>query len=97
MSNKISERLAKFWQFPETAPKDGTPIIIDAGYPYPLVGVWNRIEGRWICAELNSDMFNGEWEDAYFENESYETIRRWMPLPKINGIHKIKGKNDASS
>ena len=91
MSNKISERLAKFWQFPETAPIDGTPIIIDAGYPWPLIGVWNKVEQRWVCAELKVDLFKGEWEDTYFENESYHTIVWWMPLPKV------KGKNDASS
>ena len=83
MTKEVSNNLSELWQPAETAPHDGNPILVDAGYPWPLVCVWNHVENAWICAELNVGMFNGEWNDTYFEYEKRKTIKAWIPLPAV--------------
>lgn len=66
------------WQPIETAPKDGTPILVvcvgnhpDTGKPFvPTVATWDR---RWITCE-GCDYDCEEW-DTSFDPDF------WMPLP----------------
>ena len=67
------------WRPIETAPKDGTHILVwgpDSGgiygftVPYqPMVVLWWKDDGRWVARE-NDDM---EWGD----------LTHWMPLPEL--------------
>ena len=49
--------------------KDGKPFIGKfKGYPYPVVAVWNPVNKQYVYSMLQVDLYQGEWEDAYFEN-----------------------------
>jgi hypothetical protein len=66
------------WQLIETAPKDGTPILLyspDAIEPGVFIGMYLQFEGE---AE-------GEWFDYWREDGCHPIevgITHWMPLPK---------------
>lgn len=72
-------------QHPDTAPKDGTTILADFGYPSLTVAVWNAPSGKWVAAELHADLYQGEWNDTYFQNEHepQEAMRGWLPFPVV--------------
>lgn len=67
------------WQTIDTAPKDGTTIILACG---------NRVTvGDWISPEMvnnwDGDDFDAHWQswDGGFINESEHSATHWMPLP----------------
>ena len=66
----------------ETAPKNRT-ILLDVGLPWAVVGVFNSISVGWAFAELQAGMYEGEYEDTYFQNEIEKTPRGWMELPPV--------------
>lgn len=82
---EIPAALAEYWQPAETAPRDGNPFLADTEYPWPLVCAWNDAEKMFVCAQLNVNMFEGKYNDTYFESEQYEEIKAWMPLPAVKG------------
>ena len=71
------------WQSIETAPRDGTVIILNIGLPWAVCGVWCKPSDAWCCAELQSDAYNGKWDDNYFQNEYERTPTGWQPMPAI--------------
>jgi len=72
------------WQTPETAPKDDV-IIANLGFPFPLVATWNKPSGQWVTANLEVDLYHGEWNDTSFCNEYFaeKELLGWMPLPEV--------------
>ena len=72
------------WLSAETAPKDGTVILADIGYPWAIPAVWNDVSDDWAVA------VPGECEvktgvDRYFECD-YEgacELKAWQALPEI--------------
>jgi len=72
------------WKTPETAPKDGTVILGDFGYPWPFVAVWNSYDEKWVMPSLNAQKMEYGKIDYWFENEQEraEDLKSWMPLPK---------------
>lgn len=65
------------WQPIETAPKDGTPILLHCGLPVPYIGLWldgaKITEHGWYC----------------FESRPHRTIngvKHWMPIPKFPNV-----------
>lgn len=72
------------WQSPKTAPKGGV-IIANLGFPFPLVATWNKPSSKWVAANLEIDLYNGEWNDSSFSNEyfSEKELLGWMPLPEL--------------
>lgn len=69
---------------PKTAPKDGTCILgkFDS-YPFVTITSWNGADKKWVVAELNIGMYEGEYNDTYFENEHYDdsSLIGWERLP----------------
>ena len=74
------------WLPPETAPKDGNVFLANVGYPWPVVCSWNGASEKWVYADFQCGMYEGEWNDTYFENDwTYESsLIAWLPLPNIN-------------
>lgn len=71
------------WNYPESAPKDGTQILADVGLPWAVVAVWCSHDEKWVYPNLQAcDMANGT-TDTYFENEQESTIKGWLPLPEL--------------
>ncbi len=78
------------WQPIETALDkiteiDNTPVLlVIKGHLSPVVGVWSRSETKWVYAHFQLDMYEGEWIDAYFENEwcLADEPTHWIPLPE---------------
>jgi hypothetical protein len=73
------------WRLPETAPKDGTIILADFGWPWPFVAVWNNYDEKWSTVALNAQTMYNKKMDFWFENEQEPTecLKYWMPLPKL--------------
>lgn len=72
----IGEAMASPWIGIETAPKDGTWIIIcKAGRDEVLIAFWHRLMGAW-WGQGGSD---GQWE-------KWEKATHWMPIPAIPGV-----------
>jgi hypothetical protein len=73
------------WKTPETAPKDGTVILGDFGYPWPFVTIWNDIDMHWVTVSLQAQEMPSEMIDYWFENEqaTMDELKYWMPLPKL--------------
>ena len=71
------------WNDPKTAPKDGTLILADVGFPWPVAAVWNSHDDKWVYATLQACEMANNTLDVYFENEQESEIRGWLPMPKL--------------
>jgi Lar family restriction alleviation protein len=73
------------WQSPETAPRDGTLILGDFGWPWPNVAVWDEYDGQWCIATLQAGpMVDGptnSWIET--DTERRDSLRRWMEMPTL--------------
>jgi hypothetical protein len=71
-----------------TAPKDGTIFLANFGQPLLVCCCWNEASNKWIYANPQTDMHDGDWCDRYFDNEwedeSY--LKGWIPLPTCHTI-----------
>jgi len=76
--------MSEEWQEIETAPKD-RQILLDVGLPWPVVGAYNHIEEAWLYANFQMGMFNGKFDDLYFETELEYKPKFWRELPKLRG------------
>lgn len=68
---------------PETAPKNGTVILGDFGYPWLVPAAWNSYDERWAITIVQSSPLDGK-DDTWFETE-WETesaLAGWMPMPE---------------
>lgn len=52
------------WQTAETAPRDRM-ILADMGMPWACLAIWNEPSGNWCVTELEVDLYEGQWNDAY--------------------------------
>lgn len=57
------------WQPIETAPKDGTKVLI-----YHIRDKWMICAGHWPC--------NSYWSESYASNIKLNNPTHWMPLPE---------------
>ena len=68
------------WQPIETAPMDGTPILVfspDSIEPHIFTVIWTD----WVDAE-NGEVIEGNWTDLCDDQEFGATITHWQPLPE---------------
>lgn len=65
---------------PETAPRDGTQILGDFGWPWLQVAAWSEGVQKWAVAEFGLCPFT---QDARFETEyeDHSMLKAWVPLP----------------
>ena len=71
------------WQPPKTAPKGDVIIALFDCTPIPVMATWNEPEQQWGCSSVQVNLYQGKWNDTYFQSE-YETsnaLKAWMPLP----------------
>lgn len=66
-------RAANGWMPIETAPKDGTPILVLKKGFHPAVARW--LEGQWMTANAEANYSNGN--PCYLE----WNLTHWQPLP----------------
>lgn len=67
--------VANSWMPIETAPKDGTPILVLKKGFHPAVARW--LEGQWMTANAEANYSNGN--PCYLE----WNLTHWQPLPAI--------------
>jgi len=67
------------------APPRDNLFLANIGYPYYVLAHWNEGMGYYIYAELQVDMYKGEWDDTYFQTESFQEsdIISWIEMPRI--------------
>lgn len=71
------------WMPIDTAPKDGTAILISGVMPWAVVGCFNGSHSEWCYANLQCEPVDGVWNDYYFETDSAHPKDKlmWQPLP----------------
>lgn len=80
------ERKPLTWQPIETAPKDGTPLLLWEEYSTnPFVGWWSG--NRWTVSHEHVDA-EGGWDGAIVVDKLSSAITHWAPLlaPPAHGI-----------
>lgn len=71
------------WLDIESAPRDGTNVLLDIGFPWPVIGFFDEIHSNWVYSQLQCSNFDGDC-DFYFETEWQKIDPKfWMPLPEI--------------
>lgn len=69
------------WQPPETAPKDGTLILADMGWPWPCLACWDEYDEKWVYTNRLIDGTEGA-QHPYFETEygRNDELKRWTAV-----------------
>lgn len=73
------------WNSPQIAPRDGTQILADFNYPWPVIAAWNDHDERWATATMQAcEMIEGK-TDIWFETEreNHKDLKGWLELPEI--------------
>lgn len=65
------------WQPIETAPKDGSKILLVDGYDFMVVGWW----GQSSVGYHQKEWVYGECEGEYNSRNIFDCPTHWMPLP----------------
>ncbi len=84
-SNQGKAAAGSGWQPGATAPRDGTMILADVGFPWSVPAVFDPYDEQWIYATLQaSPMENGVnnfWLET--DTEKKDGVKRWMPMPAL--------------
>jgi hypothetical protein len=67
------------WQSIETAPRDGTKILLHQKFlpDEPFIGYWDF--NKWVVSKVSISADVGDWIIDNIDNQEY--ITHWMPLP----------------
>ena len=70
---------------PETAPKDGTVILGDFGWPWMLTACWNNHDEKWAVSMIQACLMENGKVDTYFEadQEEHKSLKGWLPMPEV--------------
>lgn len=67
------------WQPIETAPKDGTVVLLLEGHETePFIGRWNDFRSRWVASTYHYDT---DGNACVIDRVYSEGVTHWMPLP----------------
>lgn len=71
------------WEMPETAPKDGTIILGDFGYPWAVPAVWDPVVEEWATAQLSpcAPDESVEWQTEWL---GHRRLKGWYAMPVID-------------
>lgn len=74
-----------------TPPKNRL-FLADIGYPHYVIAHWSKVNNQYVFAEMQVDLYQGEWDDVYFQTEYFEEeeIKSWIELPSSK--HLINNK-----
>ncbi len=64
----------------EDAPKDGTSILGDFGWPWWTPCAWCARSGKWAVTNIQAEEFGG---DCWWETDVDGELRGWVPMPKM--------------
>ncbi|MCK9172292.1 MAG: hypothetical protein M0O99_02270 [Desulfuromonas thiophila] len=80
---------------PDTAPKDGKPFLANVGHPWLLMCCWNPVTESWCCAMPQTDLYEGKFQDTYFENHYFDDheLIGWLPVPEIEQPSRALPRN----
>lgn len=67
----------------ETAPKDGTIILGDFGWPWLMPAAWSAMSGKWVVAVFQAAGKADEIEDVWWETDMEGDLKGWMPVPEL--------------
>lgn len=73
------------WQPPKTAPKKDVILACFDDCPLPVTATWNEPEQQWVFSLAQVNLFEGQWNDTFFETqyECADQLKAWMPLPQL--------------
>lgn len=77
------------WLPPETAPRDGSVILADTGYPWPVLAVWSDFAESWVTTELQASVCN-DLNDPAWVTEGELRLRGWMVLPSTRAAEGVE-------
>lgn len=70
------------WLPPEIAPRDGSVILADTGYPWPVLAAWSEYAENWVTTELQASVCEGKADPAWV-TEHEDELLGWMELPEV--------------
>ena len=73
------------WLDPQVAPKDGTVIIADFGWPWAVPAIWDPVDETWATAQLSPSAPDESvgWETEW---EPHKNLKRWIPIPFLPNV-----------
>jgi hypothetical protein len=86
----------------DTCPKD-KPVLLDAGYPWLVYGIWNEVSKQFCYCNLEASQMADDKLDTYFSNEwEAPTDRKgnpnffgWLPIPEGYELNQMLKKSQS--
>lgn len=99
--NLIADQLCDTlgWMPPESAPSNGTLIIGDFGWPWPIPCVWDPYDEMWCVATIQASPMVDGADNYWFEidTESKHCLRRWMHMPVLPNVSRQVSRSDGGA
>lgn len=83
----------------DDAPRDGTMILGDFGWPWMVPASWDADSERWAVAMWNASALHEQQEitETWWESDHEQrgSLRGWMPFPKIPENAKLRDAGES--